>query len=739
VVAAWLLAMVAVVGVGKMAGSDFGGSFSLPNTDSQAAVTLLTQNFPSASGEGDQVVIAATRGATIESGPVRTAVSAALAKVARVPGVEAVASPYAKAGAAQVSRDGTIAFAVVTWDKQAAEVTTADANNLIKAAETADSATVHISLSGQSITSSERPSPGFTVGVGVLAALVILLVIFGGAVLASLLPLAGVGLALILGSSLIGLLSHVMSISSVSTELAVLIGLGVGVDYGLFIISRYRSAVRQGMPYADAAALAVATSGRTVLLAGLTVCIALLGQFLLGVSFLYGVSVAAALAVALTMATALTFLPAMLGFLGPRVLSRRERAAHATGRHASPAAGGFWLRWARFVEARKILVALGSLAAVIAIALPIFGLRLGTSDASTDPASWTTHQAYTALAQGFGPGFNGPLELAARAGSARDVTAFDHLLAAAARTPGVASVTPAVTSPNGKVLLATVYPTTSPQAQQTVNLVNDLRDHLITTAADGTSLVVHVGGVTATNIDFAHVLTDKLPLFIAIVVILALILLMAVFRSLLIPLVASVMNLLSVGAALGAMNAVFSWGWGSSVLHLSGTGPVDAFLPVLIFSVLFGLSMDYEVYLVGRIQEEWHRGAGLAAVRRNQLAITTGQAKSGPVIAAAASIMILVFGSFMFGARELAEFGFGLGFSVLVDALLIRGLLVPALMHLIGPANWALPRWLDRILPRLNVESAEPSLVGALPPAGPGYTAPNPIAGDEKGKGDVNA
>jgi RND superfamily putative drug exporter len=289
------------------------------------------------------------------------------------------------------------------------------------------------------------------------------------------------------------------------------------------------------------------------------------------------------------------------------------------------------------------------------------------------------------------------------------------------------------------VLLATVYPTTSPQAQQTVNLVNDLRDHLITTAADGTSLVVHVGGVTATNIDFAHVLTDKLPLFIAIVVILALILLMAVFRSLLIPLVASVMNLLSVGAALGAMNAVFSWGWGSSVLHLSGTGPVDAFLPVLIFSVLFGLSMDYEVYLVGRIQEEWHRGAGLAAVRRNQLAITTGQAKSGPVIAAAASIMILVFGSFMFGARELAEFGFGLGFSVLVDALLIRGLLVPALMHLIGPANWALPRWLDRILPRLNVESAEPSLVGALPPAGPGYTAPNPIAGDEKGKGDVNA
>jgi RND superfamily putative drug exporter len=655
--------------------------------------------------------------------------------------VEAVASPYAKADSGQISRDGTIAFATVAWDKQSAQVTTADADQLIKAAETADGGGVHISLSGEAITNSERPSPGFTVGVGVIAALAVLLVIFGGSVLAALLPLLGAGVALVLGSSLIGLLSHAMSISSVSTELAVLIGLGVGVDYGLFIISRYRSAVKQGTPYADAAALAVATSGRTVLLAGLTVCIALLGQFLLGVSFLYGVSVSAAVAVALTMATALTLLPAMLGFLGPRVLSRRERARlTAAGRHASPAAGGFWLGWARFVEKRKVLVALGSLAAVVAIALPIFGLRLGTSDASTDPASSTTHQAYTALAQGFGPGFNGPLELAAQAGTAPDRTAFSHLLATAARTPGVASVTPAVTSPNGKVLLASVYPTTSPQAEQTVNLVNALRDRVIPRAADGTSLIVHVGGETATNIDFARVLTDKLPIFIAIVVLLAFLLLMVVFRSLLIPLVASVMNLLSVGAALGAMNAVFSWGWGGSLLGLSGTGPVDAFLPVLIFSVLFGLSMDYEVYLISRIQEEWHRGGGTGATR-NRLAVVTGQAKSGPVIAAAASIMILVFGSFMFGgARELAEFGFGLAFSVLVDALLIRSLLVPALMHIIGPVNWALPRWLDRVLPRLAVEAAEPAIAGPATsgpaagllasgtvPDGPGHTVPSQV------------
>ena len=734
VVGLWLLATVAVIGFSTHEGSAFGGSFSLPSTDSQAAVNLLTQNFPSASGEGDQVVIQATHGATIKSATVRTEVNAALARVAKVPGVVSVVSPYAKAGAAQVSKDGTVAFAVVTWAEQGDKVTPADAKNLINAAETADGANVHISLSGQAITNSERPSPGFTVGVGVIAALVILLVVFGGAVLASLLPLLGAGLALVLGNSVIGLLSHAMSISSVSTELAVLIGLGVGVDYGLFIISRYRSAVKEGRSYADAASLAVATSGRTVLLAGLTVCVALLGQFLLRVSFLYGVSVSAAIAVALTMATAITFLPAMLGFLGPRALSRRERKAQATGRHARPeATRGFWVRWSRFIEAHKVIVALASLAAVIAVALPITGLRLGTSDASTDPAGWTTHQAYTALAQGFGPGFNGPLELAAQADTHRDAAAFSHLLAVAAHTPGVASVTPAVTSPNGKVLLATLYPTTSPQAQQTVDLVNNLRGHLIPQAASGTSLAVHVGGVTATNIDFAHVLTDKLPLFIAIVVLLAFLLLAAVFRSLLIPLVASVMNLLSVGAALGAMNAVFSWGWGSSLLHLSGTGPVDAFLPVLIFSVLFGLSMDYEVYLVSRIQEEWRHGRSATAAVRNHLAVTTGQAKSGPVIAAAAGIMILVFGSFMFGARELAEFGFGLGFSVLVDALLIRSLLVPALMHLIGPANWALPGWLDRILPRLAVEAAEPApaslgsgvIAGPGNLAGPGHTAPN--------------
>jgi RND superfamily putative drug exporter len=727
VVAAWLLALVAVAGVGAAAGTDFTTSLALPNTDSQAAATLLTTNFPAASGEGDQVVIQAGNGATIRSAAVRSAVTAALARAAAVPGIESVASPYGPGGAAQISRSGTIAFARVTWAKPSDQITTAEAKKLISAAESADGADVHVSLGGPAITNSERVGLGRSVGVGIVAALAVLLIVFGGALIASLLPLVTALLALGIGVSLTGLLSHPFGISSASTQLAILIGLGVGVDYGLFIIGRHRTAVKSGMALEDSVALAVRTSGRTVLLAGSTVCVALLGQFALGVSFLDGVSVAAALAVALTMATSLTFLPALLGFLGPRVLSRRERRAlaadgPASSDVASAGPAGFWLRWARFVERRQVVVTVGALAAVVALALPVFGLSLGTSDASTDPAGWTTHQAYATLAQGFGPGFNGPLELAAQPGSPAGATAFGDLLATVARTPGVASVTPAVTSPNGRVRLATVYPATGPQDGPTVDLVNHIRQDLIPRAARGTGLIVHVGGVTASNVDFAHVLTDKLPVFIAVVVILAFILLLAVFRSLLIPLVASVMNLLSVGAGLGALNAVFHWGWGTSALGLSGSGPVDSFVPVVMFSVLFGLSMDYLVFLVSRIQEEWHQlhhtsfpgliAPGGRATRRNHQAVTVGLAGSGRIIAGAASIMILVFGSFLLGGhRILAEFGFALAFSVLVDALIIRGLLVPALMHLLGPANWALPGWLDRLLPRLAVEAADHAAV----------------------------
>jgi RND superfamily putative drug exporter len=697
-------------------GSHFNASFGLPHTDSQAAVDLLQKNFPAVSGESDRVVIEATGGATISSPEVRAAVTTALAKVAQVPGVEAVASPYRPAGAGQISPGGTIAFATVTWDKQPTAVSKTDAQHVIAAARSADGPHVHVSLGGQTISNAETSGTGASVGVGIIAALLILLIVFGGALLSSLMPLVTAGVALLLATSLIGLLSHLLTVPSVATDMAVLIGLGVGIDYGLFIISRHRSAVKSGLSYQDAAAQAVNTSGRTVIFAGITVCVALLGQLALGVSFLNGMSVASAVAVALTMATSLTFLPAMLGFLGPKVLSRRERAVLAAQGPEWANTPSFWSRWARFIQARKVVVGLGSLAVVALAALPIFGLRLGASNAGADPSHSTTHQAYQTLARGFGPGFNGPFELAAQLNSSSDAAAFGRLVVTAAHLPGVASVTPVTTSPKGQAAVATLYPDTGPQSSQTTRLVDQLRNLVIPAAEQDSSLIVHVGGATPTNIDFSHVLTDKLPLFIAVVVVLAFLLLAVVFRSLLIPLVASIMNLLSVGAALGALNAVFNWGWGSSLLGLSGTGPLDAWLPVLLFSVLFGLSMDYEVYLVSRIHEEWQHRRGLKgsdsrSARRhlsatNSLAVTAGQANSGRIIAGAAGIMILVFGSFMLGGmRQMAEFGFGLAFAVLVDAFVIRLLAVPAIMHLAGRANWWLPRWLDHRLPQVAIET----------------------------------
>jgi RND superfamily putative drug exporter len=764
VLAVWLLLLAVALGAARAAGSSFDSDLSLPGTDSQAAVSLLTANFPKAAGESDQIVFQAVGGAAIRSPQVKSAVTAALAKVAALPDIASVASPYAAAGTGQISRDNTVAFARVTWDLQPAQITTAEAQAVIQAARSADGPNVHASLGGASITNTERAKPGPSLVVGVVSALLILLIVFGGAILATLLPLLAAAFALIAGSSMISLLSHALTVASASTDLAILIGLGVGVDYGLFMVSRHRSAVRAGRSYEDAAAEAADTSGRTVLFAGMTVCIALLGQFALGVSFLDGISTAAAVTVALTIATSLTLLPAMLGFLGPKVLSRRERRAMAARREQNQAATGAATadggehtvlgsreirrrraaRWAQFVENHSLITALGSLAAVALIALPVFGLRLGSSDSSTDPTSWTTRQSYDALAHGFGPGFNGPLLLAAQVNGPGDLSAFDRLLARAAHTPAVAAVTPAQPSPDGHAVVATIYPATSPQDARTVTLVNDLRSTLIPQAQHGTGLSVRVGGQTASAIDFAHTLGGKLPLFVAVVVVLAFVLLMAVFRSILIPLVASLLNLVSVAAALGAITAVFTKGWGGALIGLSGTGPVDAFLPVVMFSVLFGLSMDYEVYTVSRMHEEWRRlnrenaaepggedpnyGRRRRAVWLNHRAVTLGQQHSTQIVAAAAGIMVLVFGSFLIGRHHLLqEFGFGLGFSVLVDALLLRSLLLPAVMHLIGPANWRLPAALARHLPHLDIEAAPaPSATHPGRQTGPGTNTHEP-------------
>jgi putative drug exporter of the RND superfamily len=594
-----------------------------------------------------------------------------------------------------------VAFATVNFNEQSQNLSKAAVQRVITTAQAAGDQRLQVAAGGPDVENAERQSPSRSTGLGVVFALIVLGLAFG-ALFAAVLPLITALTAIGVGYSITGLLTHVFSISSFATILGILIGLGVGVDYALLIVTRHRAGLRGGRSVEDSAVNSLNTAGRAVLFAGITVCIALLGQFALGVSFLYGVAVSAAITVGLTMLASLTLLPALLGFLGPKVLSRRQRARlRATGPVTEEVAG-FWRRWAKGIERRPVLPAVLALAAVVVIALPIFSLRLGLDDAGSDPSGTTSHQAYELLAEGFGPGFNGPFELVAELPRPADEARFVSLVHVLSRQPGVVAVTPSTVSPSGTVAIAQVYPSTSPQSVQTSTLLGRLRDSVIPAAEAGSGLRVYVGGVTASQVDFAHVLSSKLFLFVGVVIVLGFLLLMALFRSLLIPFIASIMNLLSVGAALGIMNAIFEWGWGRSLFAISTTAPVEVFVPVIMISILFGLSMDYEVFLVSRMHEEW------LLRQDNDIAVTLGQAETGRVITAAAAIMILVFVSFVFGDNiVIKQFGIGLAGAIIIDAFIVRTALVPSLMHLFGRANWWLPAWLDRIVPQLHVEAAD--------------------------------
>ena len=702
----WLVALLGFAVIDRAAGNAFSTKFQLPNTQSFTALTLLEKEFPAVSGSSDQIVLHATSG-TVRDAPVKTRVERMLQVVATLPHVRSVASPFTTAGAAQISKDGTVAFATVTFDEQTQALPKAAVEKVITTAQAAGDRQVQVALGGQDIEQAESQPGSKSTLLGVVFALVVLGLVFG-ALFAAFLPLITALIAIGTGYSITGLLSHAFSVASFATILGVLIGLGVGVDYALLIVTRHRTGLKGGRSIEDAAVNAVNTAGRAVFFAGITVCIALLGQFTLGISFLYGIAVSAAITVALTMLASLTLLPALLGFLGVKVLSRRQRAAMRETGPVAEEVTGPWRRWATTIERRPVLPAVIALAAVVVLALPFFSLHLGLDDAGSDASGTTTRQAYDLLAQGFGPGFNGPFQLVAELSSPRDEATFVALTHTLSHQPGVVAITPPRVSPSGTVAIANLYPSTSPQASQTSSLLTRLRHDVIPKASAGTGLTVLVGGATAIQTDFSHILSSKLPLFVGVVVLLAFLLLMAVFRSLMIPLVASIMNLLSVGAALGIMNAVFSWGWGHSLFGISGTAPVEVFVPVLMFSILFGLSMDYEVFLVSRMHEQW------LLKRDNRVAVTLGQAETGRVITAAAAIMILIFASFVLGGSiVIKQFGIGLAGAIIIDAFIIRTVLVPSLMHLIGNANWWLPGWLDRVIPHLSVEAgdiSEPAL-----------------------------
>jgi putative drug exporter of the RND superfamily len=695
---AWIVSLIALVAIHTGAGSAYTDNFKLPHTGSFDAIRLLQHSSPRASGETDQLVIAVDQGKVTDPA-VKARAEALFDKVKALPEVASVTSPFTPETSKQIAPGGQVAFANVTFTNAANQnkITAADARTFDNTITSASGDGVQFQAEGNIAEAGNKTNSGSGLEFGFLAAAIVLFIVFGSFT-AMMLPLLTAGLSLGSGISVVGLLSHVIDIATFSNELAVLIGLGVGVDYALFIVTRYKQALARGESREAAVVEAIDTSGRAVLFAGLIVCIAMLGMFALGVSFLYGVAIAATVTVAFTVLAALTLLPALLAIVGKWVPRRRERRALREGKFSTAVESPLWVRWAGAISKRPAAFAAVAALVMIIIAIPFLSMRLGSADAGTDPSNTTTRKAYDLLAKGFGPGYNGPLELVAQVNNQAQIDAFNKVEQAVAGTPGVVGSTgvhvlePGHGRPN--VAIASVYPKGSPQAASTSTLLNHIRQEVIPAASKGTGLTVLVGGTTAIFEDFGHILSAKLPLFIGIVVLLSFLLLMAVFRSIVIPLTAAVMNLLSAGAAFGIITAIFQKGW------LGGTtGPIETFIPVLMFPILFGLSMDYEVFLVSRIYEEWHRRGD------NTEAVAHGLAATGRTITAAATIMVLVFASFILGGERIIElFGVGLASAVLLDALIVRSVLVPALMILLGDSNWKIPSWLNHSLPRLNVE-----------------------------------
>ncbi|MEV5351791.1 MMPL family transporter [Streptomyces sp. NPDC086081] len=696
----WLLAFAGVAAGAAVAGTTYSNDYQVPGTESGRATELLHEGFPQLGGDSDTVVWHTASG-SVRAADVEQTMTRTLDRIENLPGVASVAGPYDGPGTGRISADGRTAYATVTFDEQAQDIDEGEARAVVAAAESARADGLQVELGGSAVALTQSSGGHVAEIVGVLVAAVVLFLAFGS-LAASLLPIAtalvGVGTAY----AGIVLLGHAMTVADFAPMLGMLIGLGVGIDYALFIVTRHRRGLKRGLSVTEAATNAVATTGRAVVFAGATVCIALLGMLILRLGFLNGVAIAASLTVILTVAASVTLLPALLSLIGMRALSRRERRRLAEHGPQPELPTGFAARWSAFVERHPKLLGAVALVVMAVLALPTLSLHLGTSDQGNDPRTATTRQAYDLLADGFGPGVNGPLTLVTEVDGAGDRLALDNLDATLRATDGVASVTPATFGSGGRTAYLTVVPDSSPQSKRTSDLVDRLREEVLPRAESGTSLDVQVGGMTAGYDDFADVIVAKLPVFVGVVIGLGCLLLLLAFRSIGIPLKAAAMNVAAVASAFGVVVAIFQWGWGSELLGLGSAGPVEPFLPVIMVSVLFGLSMDYQVFLVSRMYEEWLETGD------NRRAVRVGLAETSRVINSAAVIMISVFLAFVLsGDRVIAMFGIALAAAVALDAFVLRTLLVPALMHLLGGANWWLPRWLDRRMPRISIEPPE--------------------------------
>jgi RND superfamily putative drug exporter len=699
VLVAWIVGLIGVVALGGfIVRGRFQDSFGQGNGDSRTAQQILQQRFPARSGDTANIVFQTTAPATSTAS--QAAIAQVVSKVAPLPHVVAVQSPFAPGATGQVSADGHIAYAVIQFDAKTSNLPKPALVQVVNAARSFKGPGLQVELGGQPINKTNGVSFGPSEFVGVGAAIVILLVAFGS-VIAMGLPIMTALFGVGAGIGVIDLLSRTVVVPTFATQLAAMIGIGVGIDYALFIVTRYRTGLHEGRAPRDAIVAALSTSGRAVLFACSTVVISLLGMLLLGQSFIYGLAFSSIAAVVLVMVAALTLLPAMLAFSGPaidhlhlpRLLHRGESRGEDT----------LWYRWSRVIQRRPWVTGGAALAVLLVLAVPLLSMHLAFSDAGNDPASTTTRRAYDLLAKGFGPGTNGPLLVVTEQPPGRAVL-LNGLVQQLRATPGVQSVAAPVLNQAGNAAVITVIPTTSPQDTRTQSLVHRLRGVVVPSALRTSPVVAYVGGSTAAAIDVSQYVGQRLIWVIGAVVAVSFVLLMAVFRSVAVPIKAAVMNLLSIGAAYGVIVAIFQWGWLGSVIGIGKRGPIEPFIPLMLFTILFGLSMDYEVFLLSRIREEWRRTGD------NATAVADGLAATGRVITAAAAIMVCVFASFVFGSeRTLKLFGLGLAAAVFVDATIVRSILVPATMELLGKANWWIPRRLDRIVPTLGLEvDAEP-------------------------------
>jgi RND superfamily putative drug exporter len=678
-----------VTALAQGVGSRFLDDFSGGNSRSQQAQHLLAHKFPTQSGDDAQIVFHTDAAATTPA--VRSEIVADLSRIATVAHVAAVRSPFAPEGTSQRSADAHTVYAVVQFDATADRLPASAAQTVLSLVQHASTPQVQVVAGGAPIAKVEKPKFGKSEAIGILAALLILMVAFGTLVAASLPILTALfGLAISVG--VLDLISQGRIVPTFAPELAALLGIGVGIDYALFIVTRYRERLADGDETENAIVTAVSTAGRAVLFAGSTVVVSLLGLFLVGLPYIVGAALGAMSAVLLVMVAALTLLPAVLGMLGSRI----DRMALPRSRRRSTSQDTTWSwQWSHVIQRHPRIAAVAAVAVLTMLSLPLFGIRLGYGDAGNNPKGTETKLAYDQLAQNFGPGSVGPLVLAAQlpggGSSGPALTALRQKLLA---QPDVRAVSAPTLNSTADTAVLTVIPASSPQDKRTQALVQRIRTDVIPATLATSHINVLVGGETAASIDSAHHLSGRLPLVIGFVVLLSLLLIVAALRSVTIAIKAAFMNLLATGAAYGVIVAVFQWGWLHQLFNTDKTGPIDPWIPVMLFTILFGLSMDYELFLMSRVREHWLRH------RDSRAAVTDGLASTARVITAAAAIMVCVFASFVLSdIRPLKIFGLGMATAVFVDATVVRLVLVPATMQLLGRAAWWMPAWLDRILP----------------------------------------